>query len=248
MSKPTNTLLDQIEDTLRWNLDIYGPLYLDESIQKVEKPEVSSASSQAKSVSSSDRPKESSKKPEDCSSLIELRALAEQDAALFTDLPSTKLVFGSGPDSASVMLIGEAPGEEENRQGLPFVGAAGQLLTKMLKAINLDRREVYITNILKHRPPNNRNPKADEIAQSMPYLHRQIDLVKPKIMLCLGKQAANALLGNQESLKNLRQQELKLKDVPMHITYHPAALLRNPNWKRPAWEDLQQFQKHLESL
>jgi len=252
MSEHRKDLIEQLEDTLKWNMEIYGPLYLDASLSTKGKEIDSSIKSPSKlakpDLDISPSSDDTDKTPAHCTSLVELRELANQDASLYTDLPSTKLVFGSGPDKTDVMLIGEAPGEEENRQGIPFVGAAGQLLTKMLKAISIDRREVYITNILKHRPPNNRNPKADEVAHAMPYLIRQIELVQPKIILCLGKQAANALLGNDESLKNMRQQAFNFQKTPMHVTYHPAALLRNSQWKRPAWEDLQHFQKQLETL
>lgn len=147
-------------------------------------------------------------------------------------------VFGSGNPDADIMVIGEAPGADEDEQGLPFVGRAGQLLTKILEAINLGRDEVYICNILKCRPPNNRKPLVMETDQCEPYLWKQIELVKPKLILALGLTAANTLLKNKESMTNLRGKVHDYQGIRMLVTYHPAALLRNPEWKKLAWEDV----------
>jgi len=160
----------------------------------------------------------------------------------------TKFVFGVGNPHATLMLIGEAPGADEDAQGEPFVGRAGQLLNKILEAINFKREDVYICNILKCRPPNNRTPQPTEVEQCIPYLKKQIELIKPKVILCLGLVAAQNLLHTTESLGKLRGKTLTYEGTPLMITYHPAALLRNPNWKRPAWEDVQAVRKLHDEL
>ncbi len=152
-----------------------------------------------------------------------------------------KFVFGSGNPNADVLVIGEGPGAEEDKQGLPFVGRAGKLLTDMLKAIKFERDEVYIGNIVKCRPPENRTPLPDEMDTCLPYLKKQIELIKPKLILCLGLTAAKGLLKKRESLTNLRGKVFEFDNSKVVVTYHPAALLRNPNWKKPAWKDLQMF-------
>jgi DNA polymerase len=160
----------------------------------------------------------------------------------------TKFVFGVGNPRATLMFIGEAPGADEDAQGEPFVGRAGQLLTKIIEAINFKRSDVYICNILKCRPPNNRKPTAEESELCKPYLKKQIELVKPKLIVCLGLTAAENLLGTTESMGMLRGRVMKYEGVPVMVTYHPAALLRNPNWKRPAWEDVQAVRKLHDEL
>jgi uracil-DNA glycosylase family 4 len=157
-----------------------------------------------------------------------------------------KFVFGSGNPDANVLVIGEGPGAEEDKQGLPFVGRAGMLLTDMLKAIKFERDEVYIGNIVKCRPPENRTPFPDEMDTCLPYLKKQIELIKPKVILCLGLTAAKGLLKRKESLTNLRGKVFEFDSAKVMITYHPAALLRNPHWKRPAWEDLKLFRRLYE--
>ena len=159
-----------------------------------------------------------------------------------------KFVFGSGSPNADVIVIGEGPGAEEDKQGLPFVGRAGQLLTEMLKAIKFSRDEVYIANIIKCRPPENRTPLPEEMDTCFPYLKKQIDLIKPKLILCLGLTAAKGLLKSRESLTNLRGKVFEFGEAKVMVTYHPAALLRNPNWKRPCWEDLKMFRKLFEEI
>lgn len=156
----------------------------------------------------------------------------------------TTFVFGTGNPTASLMFIGEAPGADEDLQGKPFVGRAGQLLNKILEAIQLHREDVFICNILKCRPPNNRPPIPEEVEQCLPYLRKQIALVHPKLIVCLGLTAAHNLLRTKESLTSLRGRVLAFEGTPLMVTYHPAALLRNPNWKRPAWEDFQAIQKY----
>lgn len=185
----------------------------------------------------------------DCDSLEELKVLCQQADVLHTDLENTNLVFGVGNPNADLMLIGEAPGAEEDKQGEPFVGRAGQLLNEILAAINFDRDDVYIANILKHRPPNNRNPKPEERKRSLPFLLRQIDLINPKLILCLGKVAAQTLLDNNNSLSSMRGKFHTFRgEYELMATYHPAALLRHAKWKRPTWEDVQLLRKRYDEL
>jgi uracil-DNA glycosylase family 4 len=154
-------------------------------------------------------------------------------------LTRTQGVFGVGPLRADWLVVGEAPGAEEDRRGEPFVGAAGQLLDLMLKAIGLDRgSNVYIANVLKSRPPGNRDPKPEEVSACMPYLERQVALLRPKIMLAVGRIAAQSLLGSDAPLGRLRSQVHHFGAIPLVVTYHPAYLLRSPGEKRKAWEDL----------
>jgi uracil-DNA glycosylase len=158
-------------------------------------------------------------------------------------------VFGEGRADGPVMVIGEAPGAEEDDQGLPFVGAAGQLLNSMLAAIGLDRKKnVFIANILKCRPPENRNPESSEIITCLPVIKKQIDIIKPKAILLLGRIAAHSLLSTTDSIAAMRGKTHLYNNIPSMVVYHPAALLRNPEYKRPAWEDLQKFQKLLTDL
>jgi len=136
------------------------------------------------------------------------------------------------------MFIGEAPGRDEDLQGLPFVGAAGELLTKMILGMKLTREEVYIANVIKCRPPGNRDPQPEEIAQCEPHLLRQIVFIQPKVICTLGRFAAQALLKTTTSMGRLRGKVYTYEGIRLIPTYHPAALLRNPQWKRPTWEDL----------
>lgn len=159
-----------------------------------------------------------------------------------------KFVFGTGNPDADVMVIGEGPGADEDKQGEPFVGRAGQLLTDILKAINLTREEIYIANVVKCRPPGNRTPFPIEMETCLPYLRKQVALIKPKIILCLGLTAARGLLNQKNSLGNMRGKVYEFEGAKVMVTYHPAALLRNPNWKRPTWEDVQVFRKLYDDL
>lgn len=154
-----------------------------------------------------------------------------------------KLVFGSGNPNADVMVIGEGPGAEEDLSGEPFVGRAGKLLTDILKAINFNREDVYIANIVKCRPPGNRNPNKEEAETCIPYLEKQIELIKPKYILCLGLVAANYVLKENNTLTKYRGNVYSVFNAKAMVTYHPAALLRNPNWKNGCWQDVQQFRK-----
>ena len=150
----------------------------------------------------------------------------------------TNAVPGEGNPSAQLFLVGEGPGATEDAQGRPFVGQAGNLLNGILEAIELPRDSVYITNIVKCRPPQNRKPLPDEIAACIPYLHRQIEIIKPKVILALGSTAGEAMLGVRKSLGELRGKVHTYNGIPLVVTYHPAALLRNPHWKKPTWDDV----------
>ncbi len=152
-------------------------------------------------------------------------------------------VFGVGNPNSKIVLIGEAPGRDEDLKGEPFVGRAGQLLNKILNAINLKREEVYIANILKCRPPGNRDPQGSEEELCLPYLNEQLLIIKPKIILSLGRVAANCLLKTKMNMKDLRGKIFNYRGIRMLVTYHPAALLRNPQLKKPTWEDVQFVKK-----
>jgi DNA polymerase len=155
----------------------------------------------------------------------------------------TTFVFGTGNPNADIMVIGEAPGADEDAQGEPFVGAAGQLLTKILAAIGIQREEVYIANIIKCRPPNNRRPEKNETEQCEPYLMKQIELIQPKFILAVGLTAANTLLKSENKMGDIRGRVIDYHGITMIVTYHPAALLRNPNWKQATWDDVKLLRK-----
>jgi len=159
----------------------------------------------------------------------------------------TNFVFGVGNPDADIMFVGEAPGADEDRLGEPFVGRAGQLLNKILAAMKLQREDVYIANILKCRPPNNRDPQPSEAETCEPYLHHQIKLIRPKIICCLGRIAAQRLLQTNMSLGQMRDRWFDYQGTTLMVTYHPAALLRNSQYKRPLWDDMQKLLKKLEN-
>ena len=159
---------------------------------------------------------------------------------------ATKPVPGQGSATAELVCVGEAPGENEDKSGLAFVGMAGQLLTKILAAINLSREDVFICNVLKHRPPGNRNPNPQEVEACSPYLVRQLEIIRPKVIVAFGTFAAQTLLETKLSIGKLRGQVHRYYGTPLVVTYHPAALLRNPAWKRPTWEDVQLARRVLD--
>ncbi len=159
----------------------------------------------------------------------------------------THVVFGEGRENADIMVVGEAPGQEEDRSGRPFVGRAGQLLKLLLLAAGFERHDVYICNVLKCRPPQNRNPQPDEVSACSPYLLRQIDLVQPRVILAFGNFAAQTLLGTDISIGKLRGKIHRYHGVPLVPTYHPAACLRHPAWTRSVWEDLQRARDVLDA-
>jgi uracil-DNA glycosylase family 4 len=158
------------------------------------------------------------------------------------------IVFGSGNPHADLLFVGEAPGADEDEQGLPFVGRAGQLLTKIIEAIGMSREEVFICNILKCRPPGNRNPETDEITACEQFLFRQIDAVKPKVICALGAFSAKTLLRTKEPISRLRGRLVDYRGAKLMATFHPAYLLRNPNEKRKVWEDMQAIRDYIASL
>jgi uracil-DNA glycosylase family 4 len=158
-----------------------------------------------------------------------------------------QIVFGVGNPDADLMFVGEAPGADEDIQGIPFVGRAGQLLTKIIEAINLQRDDVYIANVIKCRPPGNRNPEQDEVATCEPFLFRQIDIIKPKVIVALGTFAARALLRTLDPISRLRGRQYDYRDAKLIPTFHPAYLLRNPASKREVWEDMKLVRRLLQS-
>ena len=169
-----------------------------------------------------------------------LDRLADHDCELCSLHETTErvCVMGSGNPKSRIMLIGEAPGANEAETGRVFSGRAGQLLDLKLQAAGLDREEVYVTNVVKCRPPDNRKPQQDEIDACVPYLYRQLDLIRPKVILAMGNTAAETLLNTRQSLGSLRGRVHQFRGVPLIATYHPAALLRNPHWKKPTWDDI----------
>lgn len=160
----------------------------------------------------------------------------------------TNVVIGAGDKNADILVVGEGPGKNEDLQGEPFVGKAGQLLDKILAAIELSREEVYITNIVKCRPPGNRNPLAEEQNLCLPYLRQQFLLIKPKIILCLGRIAAQAIIESDFKITKQHGSWHERKGIFMIATYHPAALLRDPSRKRKTWEDMQKLKKKYDEI
>jgi len=160
-------------------------------------------------------------------------------------LGRTQVVFGVGNPNADLMFVGEAPGADEDIHGEPFVGRAGQLLTKIIEAIELKREDVYIANVIKCRPPGNRNPEPDEVEQCEPFLFRQIDIIKPRVIVALGKFAAQCLLKTDSPITRIRGREFTYRDAVLIPTYHPAYLLRNPSAKREVWEDMKRVRALL---
>jgi len=160
----------------------------------------------------------------------------------------TNIVYGVGNPDAPLVFVGEAPGADEDRTGEPFVGAAGQLLTKMIEAMGLGRQDVYICNILKCRPPGNRNPEPDEIEQCEPFLKKQLAAIRPRMIVALGKFAAQCLLRSDAPISRLRGSWKEYEGIPLMPTYHPAFLLRTPSAKREVWADLQEVMRELDRL
>ena len=158
------------------------------------------------------------------------------------------LVFGLGNENAEIVFVGEAPGADEDKQGEPFVGKAGQLLTKIIKAMGFERSDVYITNILKCRPPENRDPLPQEVANCEPFLLKQLEIIKPKIIIALGKYASQTLLNTDIPITQLRGKFYDFHSIPLMSTFHPSFLLRNPNKKREVWEDMKKVLKRLKEV
>ncbi len=237
MSANENTeILDAVlkaEKFLKQQKDLYGNLLYKQNIKKEEEQMSKKNSIEAWQTTST---------------LEELNSKICNCQKCSLGATRTKFVFGVGKPNADIMLIGEAPGADEDAKGEPFVGRAGQLLTKILEAVKINREDVFICNILKCRPPNNRAPLPEEMQTCEPYLKKQIEIIKPKIILCLGRVSAQAILQTKETLTNLREKVHHYENIPLMVTFHPAALLRNPNWKKPTWEDVQNFRKLYDSL
>lgn len=178
-------------------------------------------------------------------SLDELKELVRGCKRCSLAKTRTNVVFGEGNPKASLMFVGEAPGADEDEQGRPFVGRAGQLLTKIIEAMGLKREDVYIANILKCRPPENRNPLPSEIAHCSPYLIRQVELIKPKVICALGKFSAQTLLATETPISKLRGNFYDYHGTKLMPTYHPAYLLRNPGEKKTVWEDMKKIAKEM---
>ncbi|MDJ0758093.1 MAG: uracil-DNA glycosylase [Woeseiaceae bacterium] len=185
-----------------------------------------------------DQPAERAEAPADLPGWVDLEKAVSSCTQCALHQSRTQTVFGVGNRNADWLIVGEAPGAEEDRRGEPFVGRAGKLLDEMLKALGLDRNTVFIANILKCRPPNNRDPKQDEADACRSYLNRQIDLIKPKIILAVGRIAAQQLLGRDDPVGKLRGTVHRLDEIPVVVTYHPAYLLRSPSQKAKSWRDL----------
>lgn len=247
-SESNKTIFDRVAQFLRQQRDIYGDFETQINSTYTEKSITDDLVSEPETNFELAQPSTIEKKLAACSSLTELKSLCEESEVLKTDLNNTNLVFGTGNPTADLMIIGEAPGESEDQQGVPFVGKAGKLLDKILNAINFNRNDVYIANILKHRPPQNRDPKPDERKRSLPFLLKQIELVNPKLILCAGKVSGNTLLNSDLSLKQMRQKFHDFNGIELMVTYHPAALLRNEQWKKPTWEDVQLLRTRYDEL
>jgi len=215
---------DQIKAFVKEELEIFGgPLYMPESQPEIDAEKLPVS--------------------KDIQTLSEFNAAIEGCMNCPLGATRNKFVFGAGNPNADLMFVGEAPGEKEDLEGVPFVGRAGKLLTDILKAIDLQREDVYIANVLKCRPPNNRDPNKEEIETCEPYLLKQIELIKPKLLVALGRISATTLLRTKDSLTSMRGKVFDYHGTDMVVTYHPAALLRNPNWKRPAWEDFKKIRE-----
>ncbi len=239
--------LEEIESYLRWYRNVYGTrLLLPYSVAQLNAMLSESAQKETPSPYAS-------KTVDKVAPVRAIRQTSPELQALYLkirdckacDLYKTRknFVFGYGNAHAKIMFVGEAPGREEDEQGIPFVGAAGKLLDKMLQAIGLRRDEIYIANVLKCRPPGNRNPLPDEVQKCEPYLKEQLQLIKPRLIVALGLYAGQTLLKKQETLSRMRGTVHRYEDIDVIITYHPAALLRNPNWKAMAWEDFKTIRR-----
>ncbi len=229
LSKPLADLLDHLEGVG------YGDLYLRASAAEAGTGDETGAAKEPPSPEARER----------AEALAAAAAEASGCTACKLSRGRKNVVFGSGHADAELMLIGEGPGAQEDRQGLPFVGPAGELLTKILRAIDVERSEVYIANVVKCRPPSNRDPEPEEVTACRGFLERQIELVRPRVIVALGRVAAQALLGTTEALGRLRGRWHDVRGVPTRATYHPAALLRYSHYKRPTWEDMQMVRDRL---
>lgn len=230
-----------LSEVLAYLSDIgYGDLYLRPSAGRVEEASSPSARPPSPSPSPADAPP-----PVAAPELDSLAAAVAGCTKCRLAEGRKNVVFGAGHPNADLMFIGEGPGAEEDRRGLPFVGPAGELLTKIIHAIDLQREDVYIANVVKCRPPGNRDPQPDEVQACRGYLEKQIAFIRPRILVALGRTAAQTLLGTESPIGQLRGRWHQVLGIPTMVTYHPAALLRNQALKRPTWEDMQQVRDRL---
>ena len=215
---------------------------------RAESPVESRQSPVASHESTVQRPEPPAHSPEP--GVIESLAAIREDIGDCTrcklcNLGRTQIVFGAGNPSAELMFVGEGPGRDEDEQGFPFVGRSGQKLTQIIEAIGLTREDVYIANVIKCRPPENRNPEPDEVEQCEPFLFRQVDIIKPKVIVALGTFAAKSLLKSTESISRLRGRVFDYRGAKLVPTFHPAFLLRNPSCRREVWEDMKKVRALL---
>ena len=222
------TIKDQLSAFLQWYNDLYGKEWYVENSEALLK--LLAESGQKKSTASTPV---GGNTP-----LLKFKSEIENCQKCSLHKTRTNFVFGDGNGNADIMFIGEAPGRDEDLQGLPFVGRSGQLLNKLLANFQLKREDVYIANILKSRPPNNRDPLPEEVEACIPYLHRQIELIQPRILVALGRVAAQNLLNTTESLTRMRKKVWSYRNIPMIVTFHPAYVLRNMNAMNDAIDDM----------
>jgi DNA polymerase len=233
-----NDILDKLSDYLKAQQDLFGPeLLLNQKLRE--------KLSDNKSTVTTSNSKELSVQKTGFGKLDPFYQEIKDCMNCPLGATRTNFVFGVGSAEADLMLVGEAPGRDEDLKGIPFVGRAGQLLTLMLQSIGLERNEVFIANVLKCRPPNNRDPQPDEIEKCEPYLLKQIEMISPKLIVTLGRFASASLLRTKSALGTLREQMHDYNHVPLIVTYHPAALLRNPQLKKQSWEDLVKISDYL---
>jgi len=242
MSKEIKELLDKIEDFLRYQEELNLPLFASEGIS--EKPKAKKLNTEFIDYYLKNIEEDFIK----ANTLTELDSMINQCQKCPLGKTRTKFVFGVGNPAADIVFVGEAPGADEDAQGEPFVGRAGKFLTETLRKIGLEREEVYICNILKCRPPNNRDPLPQEVEKCEPYLLKQLSLIKPRIIVALGRIAGNTLLRKNETLTNLRKNIYNYYEIPLFITYHPAAILRNMGLKTTFEEDLIKMKNYYDSL
>ncbi|PHX99185.1 MAG: uracil-DNA glycosylase [Rhodospirillaceae bacterium] len=262
---PTPQLSADLPSLLRWHLDAgvdetIGDVPVDSYAPVVApplqtmSPPVAARSVQTTVATPAVTHQSSAHIAQNCKTLAELKAAVESYDGCALKAFATRTVFADGQPNARVMVIGEAPGEDEDRQGLPFVGVSGKLLDRMLGSVGLDRAtNTYITNIVFWRPPGNRKPTAEEIVLCMPFVQRQIELLDPAVLLLVGGPSASTILANPQGITKLRGKWFEYESpglsrpVPTMATFHPAYLLRSPNQKRLAWRDLLLFKKKLDS-
>jgi len=244
-------LLSDIQNYLKQQKELFGDSFIScPELLDMEFPEEDMARKKKTEIVETLNDYISAPEPEEWESSSDLNVLKEQISGCqkcALGKTRTNFVFGVGNPNADVLFIGEAPGADEDEKGEPFVGRAGQLLNKIIQAIEWKREDVFIANILKCRPPNNRDPLASEVELCEPYLLKQIDIIKPVMMVCLGRIAAQTLLRTKDSLTILRSKVQSYHGVPLYVTFHPAALLRNPNWKPAAWEDFKKIKSDYEN-